>query len=132
MNGNCDYACITIYIDIITMTVVSIDVNWGLFYCACARLNWFSLVFLYDRTADYFALYGRVSFLCLSKEKTPKERISDMLALRVPCDARMNRRDVKLASAQTVTSRNLRLILCFSASLNGGFKTKIKDEGLKT
>ncbi len=55
-----------------------------------------------------------------------------MLALRVPCDARMNRRDVKLASAQTVTSRNLRLILCFSASLNGGFKTKIKDEGLKT
>ncbi|MGB5308692.1 MAG: hypothetical protein WBN45_07300 [Arenicellales bacterium] len=44
----------------------------------------------------------------------------DILALRVPCDARMSRRDVKLAIAQTVTSRNLRLILRFSASLKGG------------
>ena len=52
-----------------------------------------------------------------------------MPALRVPCDARMNRRDVKLASAQTVTSRTLRLILCFSASLNGRVKVKIKDQG---
>ena len=79
-----------------------------------------------------FALYGRVAFLCLSKEKSPKERIPDMPALRVPCDARISRRDVKLANAQTVTSRTLRLILCFSASLNGRFKTKITDRGLKT
>jgi len=55
-----------------------------------------------------------------------------MPALRVPCDARMNRRDVKLASAQTVTSRTLRFILCFSASLNGRVKVKIKDQGQKT
>ncbi len=53
-----------------------------------------------------------------------------MPALRVPCDARMNRRDVKLANAQTVTSRTLRLILCFSASLN--VRLTIKDEELKT
>ena len=45
-----------------------------------------------------FALYGRVAFLYLSKEKSPKEMIPDMLALRVPRDARMNRRDVKLAA----------------------------------
>ena len=45
-----------------------------------------------------FALYGRVSFLCLSKEKVPKEKILDRLALRVPCDARMNRRDAELAA----------------------------------
>ena len=51
-----------------------------------------------------------------------------MPALRVPCDARMNRRDVKLASAQTVTSRNPRLILCFSASLNGRVKVNTKDQ----
>jgi hypothetical protein len=44
----------------------------------------------------------------------------------------MNRRDVKLASAQTVTSRTLRFILCFSASLSGRIKVKIKDEGQKT
>jgi hypothetical protein len=44
-----------------------------------------------------FALYGRLTFLCLSKEKSLKERIPSMPALRVPCDARMNRRDVKLA-----------------------------------
>ena len=55
-----------------------------------------------------------------------------MPALRVPCDARMNRRDVKLARAQTVTSQNLRLILCFSAGLNGRLKIKSKDAGLKT
>ena len=54
-----------------------------------------------------------------------------MLALRVPCDARMSRRDVKLACAQIVTSRNLRLILRFSASLNGRLKMKSKDERLK-
>ena len=51
-----------------------------------------------------------------------------MPALRGACDARMNRRDVKLASAQTVTSRNPRLILCFSAGLNGRVKVKSKDE----
>ncbi|MEN8712476.1 MAG: hypothetical protein ABF326_09795, partial [Arenicellales bacterium] len=45
--------------------------------------------------------YGRVAFLCLSKEKSPKEKIPNMLALRVPCDARMSRRDVKLAHART-------------------------------
>jgi hypothetical protein len=55
-----------------------------------------------------------------------------MPALRVPCDARMNRRDVELAIAQTVTSRTLRFILCFSASLNGRFKVKSGIEGLKT
>ena len=54
-----------------------------------------------------------------------------MPALRVPCDARMNRRDVKLADAQTVTPRILRLILRFSASLNGRLEIKSKDEGLK-
>jgi len=37
-------------------------------------------------------------YLCLSKEKSPKEKIPSMLALRVPCDARMNRRDVNLLS----------------------------------
>ena len=42
-----------------------------------------------------------------------------MLALRVPCDARMSRRDAELAIAQTDASRTLRPILCFSASLNG-------------
>jgi hypothetical protein len=51
----------------------------------------------------------------------------NMLALRVPCDARMNRRDVKLAVAQTVTFRTLRFILCFSASLNGRVKSRTKD-----
>ena len=45
-----------------------------------------------------FALYGRVTFLCLSKEKSPKEKIPNMPALRVPCDARMSQRDVKLAN----------------------------------
>ena len=55
-----------------------------------------------------------------------------MPALRVPCDARMNRRDVKLAIAQTVTYRTLRLILCFSANLDGGFKIQIKDKGQTT
>ena len=81
-----------------------------------------------------FALFGRVSFLCLSKEKGPKDRIPNMPALRVPCDARMNRRDVKLASAQTVTSRKPRLVLCFSAGLNGKFEVKIQIQavGLKT
>ena len=53
-----------------------------------------------------------------------------MPALRVPCDARMIRRDVKLAIAQTVTSQTFRLILCFSAGLNG--RVQIKDKGLKT
>jgi hypothetical protein len=38
---------------------------------------------------------------------------------------------VKLAYARTVTPRNLRLILCFSASLNGGFKFNIEQEGQK-
>ena len=98
MNGNCDYACITIYIDIITMTVVSIDVNWGLFYCAGARLIDFLCFFAIEVLTMFFALYGRVTFLCLSKEKSPKERTPDMPALRVPCDARMNRRDVELAA----------------------------------
>jgi hypothetical protein len=45
--------------------------------------------------AVFFALYGRVAFLCLSKEKSPKEKIPNMLALRVPCDARMSRREVE-------------------------------------
>jgi len=45
-----------------------------------------------------FALYGRVAFLCLSKEKSPKERIPNTLALRVPCDARMSRRDAELTA----------------------------------
>ncbi|MGB5282811.1 MAG: hypothetical protein WBN37_15960, partial [Arenicellales bacterium] len=47
---------------------------------------------------SFFAFHRRVSFLCLSKEKVPKEKIPDMPALRVPCDARTNRRDVKLAA----------------------------------
>jgi hypothetical protein len=45
-----------------------------------------------------FRLLGRVAFLCLSKEKAPKERIPNMPALRVPCDARMSRRDAELAA----------------------------------
>ena len=48
--------------------------------------------------AVFFALYGRVAFLCLSKEKSPKERIPNMPALRVPCDARMSRQDAELAA----------------------------------
>jgi len=43
-----------------------------------------------------FRPVGRVSFLCLPKEKVPKEKAPDMLAhsesLWVPCDARMTRR----------------------------------------
>ena len=42
-----------------------------------------------------------------------------MLALRVSYDARMNRQDAELADAQTYASRNPRLILCFSAIMNG-------------
>ena len=38
----------------------------------------------------------------------------------------------ELAIAQTVTSRTLRFILCFSASLNRRFKVKSGVEGLKT
>ena len=49
----------------------------------------------------------------------------------VPCDARMNRRDVNSLRSDS-TSRGLRLILCFSAGLNGRIKPMIKDEGLKT
>ena len=49
-----------------------------------------------------------------------------MLALRVPCDARMSRRDAELAIAQTDASRRPRPILCFSASLNGSLKSRPK------
>ena len=54
-----------------------------------------------------------------------------MLALRVPCDARMSQRDVNSLRSDS-TSRNPRLILCFSASLNGRLEIKIKDEGQET
>jgi len=53
-----------------------------------------------------------------------------MLALRVPCDARMSQRDVNSLRSDS-TSRNPRLILCFSASLNGRLEIKSKDEGPK-
>ena len=93
-----------------------------------SRVIGFFPILMCQHNALFFALFGRVSFLCLYKEKSQKERIPDMPALREPCEARMNRRDVKLASAQTVTSRNPRLILCFSAGLNGRVKVKSKDE----
>ena len=123
----------------LTIPIVRICGLLSIRFSCCASAQWWlrsalawlkssSLLFL----ALLFALYGRVAFLCLSKEKSPKERIPNMLALRVPCDTRMSRRDMKLASAQTVTSRNPRLILCFSAGLNGRVKVKIKDEWLKT
>jgi len=60
--------------------------------------GWFSFHSFCLRTAEFFALFGRVAFLCLSKEKSPKERIPDMPALRVPCDARMSRRHAELAA----------------------------------
>ena len=84
------------------MTVVSIDVNWGLFYCGFTRLNWFSLVFLYYRTADYFALYGRVSFLYVAKEKVPKERPPYRVGLRLLCALQPRAGAAELAIAQTV------------------------------
>ncbi len=55
-----------------------------------------------------------------------------MLALRVPCDARMSRRNAELAIAQTDASRTPRPILCFSASLNGGgWRSRTKDKRLR-
>ena len=98
-----------------------------LYFCFFTSTWVYCFSLLCWRTALFFALYGRVAFLCLSKEKSPKEKILNMTALRVPSDARMYRRDVKLACAQTATSWNLQLILCFSASLNGRLKVKIKD-----
>jgi hypothetical protein len=80
----------------------------------------------------FFALYGRVTFLYLSKEKSPKERISNMPALRVPCDARMSRQDAELAALRQTHPEPHPPILCFSASLNGGFNVKTEDEGPRT
>ena len=73
-------------------------------------------------------------FTCLKEHTKRISKTPSMPALRVPCDARMSRRDVKLAYAQTATPRNLRLILCFSASLNGRLRSiaKAKDQRLKT
>ena len=41
---------------------------------------------------------GEYLFFPVAKEKIPKEKLPNILALRVPCDARMSRRDVKLAA----------------------------------
>jgi len=53
----------------------------------------------------FFALHGRVTFLCLPKEKVTKRKGTRILALRVPCDARMSWRGVKLAALRQHTPK---------------------------
>jgi len=71
------------------------------------------------RTADGFVLHGRVTFLYLSKETHQKNtKGTRMLALRVPCDARMSWRGVNSLRSDKHAPKP-QLILRFSASLNG-------------
>ena len=50
-----------------------------------------------------------------------------MLALRVPCDARMSRRDANSLRSDSA-SRKLRIILRFSASLNGNLRAQDRND----
>ena len=50
----------------------------------------------------YFALYGRVSFLCVAKEKVPKERPPCHVGLRLLCALQLRAGVTELAIAQTV------------------------------
>ena len=52
--------------------------------------------------AVFFALYGRVAFLCLSKEKVPKERPPYRVGLRLLCALHIRAGAAELAIAQTV------------------------------
>ena len=81
-----------------------------LFYFLCWRMAdvffIFMLFFVLATWPTWFSpLYGRVSFLCLAKEKVPKERIPDIPALRVLCDARAERGACGTRYAQTVLAK---------------------------
>ena len=77
-------------------------------YCAGARLIGFALTgqgsFFNLRLNIYllFALYGRVSFLCVAKEKIPKERPPCRVGLRLLCALQLRAGAAELAIAQTV------------------------------
>ena len=51
---------------------------------------------------SFFALYGRASFLCVAKEKGPKERPPYCVGLRLLCALQLTAGAAELAIAQTV------------------------------
>ena len=130
MNGNCDYACITIYIDIITMTVVSIDVNWGLFYCAVARLIDFLCILRTEVLRSFFRPLWASDFSLLVQRNTPKEKTPYMLALGCPAMLESTGGMWNSLALRQSHPQSAPAILCFSASLNGRFK--IKDQRRRT
>ena len=60
----------------------------------CWRTAWVSFLFVFLNLTVFFALYGRVTFTLLAQRKVTKRKSTRMLALRVPCEARISWRGV--------------------------------------
>ena len=71
-------------------------------FCAAALLSGFLFLYYASGLATCFALFGRVSFLCVAKEKVPKERPPYCIGLRLLCALQLRAGAAELAIAQTV------------------------------
>ena len=73
-----------------------------------------------------FALYGRVSFLCVGKEKVPKERPPCRVGLQRLCALQLSAGAAELAIAQTVLALFRSKLPVLDNTKGDVVKTKIK------
>ena len=83
----------------VQLCLLSGKVTWC---CAGARLSCILFLLFAQSIVSFFALYGRASFLCVAKEKGPKERPPYRVGLRLLCALQPRAGAAELAIAQTV------------------------------